>query len=207
MERLVEFIKQTPSWGTIVAVVAVSLSLVAQLLRSRLVRFRVVRNVEFANAKLAEVEQLFSIDSKNETRLEEARHVLRRQETSARWNKWSMHSLVFGQYVVGGVLATSFIQAALSKETVGVLGVLVLVSSLIHQRFRPDLQYRNASERAALLRALIRKAEDEIYAILSSQPEAKTAYSVRQMVSDGLSKIEALELADVSTGNGHEAAR
>ena len=207
MEKILDIIKQAPDWGATAAAAAIIVSLITQFLKTRLlqVRFK-MQDVQFANERIVEEEKAPIIDFEADTRLAEARYALGRQETSARWNKWSMHSLVFGQYIVGGVLATSFIQSALSKETVGVLGLLVLVSSLIHQRFRPDLQYRNAKERASLLRVLIRKAEDEIYAIRSSHPDAKTVRIVRQMVSDGLSKIEALELADVTTGNRNDAA-
>jgi hypothetical protein len=149
-------------------------------------------SVQFANERVEE------IDYERDTRLSQARSVLKRQESSAKWNKWIGHSLTFGQYVVGGILATSFVQASLSKEAVGFLGVLVLVSSLIYQRFRPDLHYRATRERAVQLRLLIRKAEDDVYVIQQGKGTAKTVEDVWQMVSEGLTRIEQEELADIN---------
>lgn len=39
------------------------------------------------------------------------------------------------QYIIGGVLASSFVQGLLNPPWVGVLGVLVLVASLFKQQF------------------------------------------------------------------------
>ena len=178
-------------------------ALAIRLFVSRIRTFRIGGvSDQFANEKVEE------IDYERDTRLENARTALREQESSAKWNKWTVHSLTFGQYIIGGILATSFVQSSLSKEVVGFLGVLVLISSLIHQRFRPDLQYRAAKERAVRLRLLIRKAEDDVYAIRSGR--SKTAMSVedvRQMVSDGLTRIEQAELLDVTNAvNDNDAA-
>jgi|SRR6185437_2967464 len=190
-----------------VAGALVGLSVLSELLKRRFAS-RTERSqeatVQFANDSFFHTDAIPEIDYEADTRLNEARLMLRRQTTLAAWNRWTTHFLAFGQYVVGGVLATSFIQSELSKETVGFLGVLVLVSSLIHQRFRPDVQYRNAKERAAFLTKLIRKAEDEIFAIQRLRPNAKSVQDVRGLVSEGLSKTEASELNDVVVGAHRE---
>lgn len=62
-------------------------------------------------------------------RLRDARAALDRQKTIARTNKRMSIFLITGQYIVGGLLASSFIQQSLAKETVGALGVVVLLSS------------------------------------------------------------------------------
>jgi len=204
MEKFIDAFQNHASLaGVIAATGAFILSLVTKILTGQVSRKFDSLSVEFANEKLEDRER--EIDFESDTRLNEARYALKRQELSASLNKWSSNSLVFGQYVVGGVLASSFIQSALSKEMVGLLGVLVLVSSLIHQKFRPDVQYRNAKERASLLRNLIRMTEDDIYDVRTSRPGAKTVHAIREVVSTELSKIEALELADVAPGSSHVA--
>ncbi len=133
-----------------------------------------------------------------DSRLIEARELLQRQESSAKWNSRAAGSLVFGQYVVGGVLATSFVQQSLSTQTVGLLGVLVLISSLIHQTYRPDVQSRGARERAMRLRKLIRYSEDILFSIRSEIKDAPSIHDVRNIVSRGLTEIEEMELDGVA---------
>ncbi len=133
-----------------------------------------------------------------DSRLNEARELLQRQESSAKWNSRAAGSLVFGQYVVGGVLATSFVQQSLSTQVVGLLGVLVLISSLIHQTYRPDVQSRGARERVMRLRKLIRSVEDILFSVRSEVKDVSAIHDVRQMVSRGLTEIEEMELEEIS---------
>ncbi|MFL6527935.1 MAG: hypothetical protein ACJ8IQ_07555 [Chthoniobacterales bacterium] len=77
-------------------------------------------------------------------RLQDARDALERQQRLASANRWTSRLLTFGQYIIGGLLASSFVQQALSREFVGVLGLLVLVSSLLYQHFRPDIALRGS---------------------------------------------------------------
>ena len=135
-------------------------------------------------------------DPEEECRLTEARRFLERQDSIAAWNKRANASLTFSQYIVGGVLATSFMQNVLSKELVGFLGVIVLVSKLIHQHYRPDVSFQSARYRAFRLRKLIRTAEDNLYALQQGEQNEVTLYDIRQMISKGLSLIEEDELAE-----------
>lgn len=144
-----------------------------------------------------------------DVRLNEARDYLQRQEAMARWNCRAAASLTFSQYIVGGILATSFVQEALPREVVGFLGLLVLIASLIHHRYRPDIYARCARERAVQLRALIRKAEDALYAIRSGKADAPSLLKIRKMVSEGLAEVEVSELHDTDSdrdeGAGNQA--
>lgn len=135
-------------------------------------------------------------DPTEDSRLSEARRELERQESIARWNARADGSLVFGQYIIGGVLASSFVQQSLLAHVIGILGVLVLLSSLIRQRYRPDLQAQGARHRIFSLRTLIREVEDDLFALRNGQENAPSIYQVRQKVSSGLSKIEETELVD-----------
>ena len=98
-------------------------------------------------------------------RLDEAREMQRRQYSLATVSIWSARLLTFGQYVIGGVLASSFVQQKTSPEVIGVFGVLVLLASLITQHYHPELSAQVASQKAELLGVLIRESEDRIVVI------------------------------------------
>lgn len=136
-------------------------------------------------------------DPENDSRLPQIRDALMWQESIAKWNGRASGSLVFGQYIIGGVLASSFVQESLTAQIVGLLGVLVLMSSLVHQRYRPDLQASDARYRMLKLKALIREIEDDLFALKSGTELALTVYEIRQKASAGLSQAEEHELIDV----------
>lgn len=144
-------------------------------------------------------------DWEKDTRLSDARQALVEQKSAAKWNSRTVNSLTFGQYIIGGVLATSFVQSSLSATGTGFLGVLVLVSSLIHQRYRPDVKAKNGYDRAARLKQLIRDAEDIVFD-LKRQQDAQNITKVRQLISKGLADIERSELNDLGESNGGEPA-
>ena len=115
-----------------------------------------------------------------DSRLAELRGELTRYQALAKWNRRAGALLTFGQYVVGGALASSFIQQSLSPNIVGSLGLLVLISSLIHQRVRPDLLENGASQKANILRNLIRTVEDDVFALENNYPEAPSMLAIRK---------------------------
>jgi hypothetical protein len=101
----------------------------------------------------------------DQTRIDEVRDAIIRNDSIARWAGRSNGFLIFTQVVIGGVLATSFAQGQLNQSVIGFLGVLVLVSSLVHQQFRPDLKHKGARRRVAKLKHLLREAEDGVFEI------------------------------------------
>ena len=138
-------------------------------------------------------------DKKEMVRLYEARNLLERQENFASWNKVSSNLLTFSQYVVGGILASSFIQENLSSQVIGAIGVIVLLASLIHQRFRPDAAAIGAKKRVIRLKSIIRKAEDMLFDLEQSEDGASTVSEIRKFVSDGIEQIESSELVDFTS--------
>jgi hypothetical protein len=101
-------------------------------------------------------------------RLNEVKQALVNQKGSARIAKISSNLLNGGQYVIGGLLASSFVQESLSPRSVGVLGVLVLIASLFKQQFHPELNAEDARKKASKLQALVRSSEDQL-AILDAK--------------------------------------
>jgi len=146
-------------------------------------------------------EDISEPDQEDDIRLDEARASLYRQESIAKWSCRAAASLTFSQYVVGGILASSFVQDSLSNEITGFLGILVLASSLVHHHYRPDIYSREARQRAARLRTLIRVSEDLLYAIKHGKQGAPSLYTIRKTMSEGLAEIEANELKDIESDN------
>ncbi len=75
---------------------------------------------------------------------------------------WASHLLTFGQYVIGGVLASAFMQNNLTPKVIGFSGVLVLCASLINQQYHPEVRARDATQKAKELGSLIRDSEDQL---------------------------------------------
>jgi len=132
-----------------------------------------------------------------ERRLGEAKLEVERQDGIAWRNQLASSLLTFGQYIIGGALASSFIQDSLSKPIIGTLGVLVLLSSLIHQRYRPDIKVRGAKERIYKLRSLIRETEDALVAFHAHPANAVPLEVIIRSLTSGLNETIALENRDI----------
>jgi hypothetical protein len=129
-------------------------------------------------------------------RLQEVEAELSRQNLvsqSARLTTWG---LTLGQYIIGGLLASSFLQEQLPHQFAGFLGVLVLLSTLIYQNFRPDKQMRLAEIKKVRLRALYRTTEDDLQAISDKVPTAPTTDQIRRKLTAELSAIEGIEFEE-----------
>jgi hypothetical protein len=132
-----------------------------------------------------------------EARISEVRAAIRRQRVSERLSGISSAALTFSQYVVGAVLATSFVQQSLSNRTIGGLGVVVVFASVCHQRYRPDVIHRQAKARRARLAKALRQAEDQLFAISEKRDNAPSAIRVAQSLSRGLDELELGGLEEV----------
>jgi hypothetical protein len=126
-------------------------------------------------------------------RLAEARTAVKAQDATAARNRIASTLLTFGQTVIGGVLATSFVQESLSRAIVGTLGVLVLLSSLIHQRYRPDLKTDDARERSYRLRVLIRAVENDLAAVEAHRAAAPSLEKILKKLTAGINEVERLD--------------
>ena len=132
-----------------------------------------------------------------ETRLREARTMEDRQQRIARWSSWADGFLTTGHYVVGGVLATSFAQQQLPGSVAGGLGLVVLVSSIAQQRFRPERTAITAKRIAAQLRRLLRETEDDL-SVAAKPPDEVALREAVQRLSRGLTEIELSEVEALS---------
>lgn len=68
-------------------------------------------------------------------------------------------------------MTTAFIQKSLSPQIIGIFGLIVLISSLVNQHYRPAANAREASLKAAELSRIIRETEDRMVAIETSRKD------------------------------------
>jgi hypothetical protein len=95
-------------------------------------------------------------------RINEANQALNGQKSVAWWSSFASVLLTVGQYIVGGLLASSFVQNSLTPRLIGVLGLIVLFASISKQHFHPEVNAANARGKAGQLRALARTSEDDL---------------------------------------------
>jgi hypothetical protein len=130
-------------------------------------------------------------------RIEEARDAFRGQTSSAKWSGRSGNLLTVGQYIIGGLLASSFVQESLSPRLVGSLGLLVLLASLIKQHFHPEASAETACKKAAQLKGLIRTSEDQLAIldakIASGQDHTDAMISLLMTITERLTEIDTPE--------------
>jgi hypothetical protein len=137
-----------------------------------------------------------------ENRLSELKNYLAKQESVAFWNKISGGLLTAGQFIIGGLLTSSFMQENLSSSALGSLGLFVLLSSLIYKAFRPDLKSSAARNRATSLKNTLRLAHDKYNTIKleNSGNSKQLAFAENELASDisaQIAKIEAVEHQDL----------
>jgi hypothetical protein len=127
-------------------------------------------------------------------RLQEAARLRSEQLRAARWSKIAANFLTIAQYVIGGVLASSFVQETLTPKWVGALGVLVLVASLFKQQFHPELNAENARQKALRLQYLIRSSEDQLAILdaktVSGQDHSDAMITLMTQMTQILTEIE-----------------
>jgi preprotein translocase subunit SecF len=116
------------------------------------------------------------------------------QDKKARISSWSSNLLTVAQYVIGGVLASSFVQESLTPKWVGALGVLVLVASLFKQQFHPEIDAEQARKKSAQAVALVRSSEDRL-AILDAKTSSGEDHSdamakLMTEITQGLNEVE-----------------
>lgn len=142
---------------------------------------------------------LDQIDFEDHSRLDEIRTLQIRYQRQARRNALSFNLLVFGQYIIGALLASNFIQESVNPKYIGILGVLVLLSSAIQQRFRPDVLSTQAKYRLTKCNQIIRILEDGVFEIKAGTRKPSQIVSLRSLASRGLNDLENHEYAGVET--------
>jgi|ERR1700722_677127 len=133
-------------------------------------------------------------------RINEAVKARAEQLGTAKWSKVSSNSLIIAQYIIGGVLATSFVQESLKPKWIGAMGVVVLIASLFRQQFHPEINAQEAQAKASKLKALIRASEDQLAIldakIASGQDHSDAMIALLTTIRERLTEIEDPEAVD-----------
>jgi len=144
-----------------------------------------------------------TLDQKRErhlkNRLDEMKAAIQKYEREAWVTRWSNNLLIAGQYVVGGTLASSFTQESLSSQTVGILGLIVLVATIFHQRYRPDVKSRVAKAKVSLLRSSLRRIEDEL--VMTDSPNKTKIINRVTRVLNKVDEDDEWEIEDETESN------
>ena len=88
-------------------------------------------------------------------------------------------------------------QQSLTPNIIGLLGLLVLLSSIVKQQYHPDVRARIAGQKAARLQALIRETNDRLVAIKTageSEDDVKAVLALVTKLTSVLNEMDAYHL-------------
>jgi hypothetical protein len=128
-----------------------------------------------------------------ERRLDYADSKILQYENDSTVNGYIKGMLLIGQYVIGALLTSAFVQRSLPADIVGAAGLLVLVCSTWNERFRPDLKEKGAKKRAQLLRAIRMTVDNSLTELRSGLLGAASTSDLLEKVTQRISEVEASE--------------
>ncbi len=148
----------------------------------------------FARLLVSPLRRTPTDDLEGRTRIREARKVLAQQRFTEKVYGLTNRLLVFFQYVVGGILASSFVQQQLTGAQLGFLGVLVLLAQLFGKHFNPELVARGAMRRKVFLHNALAKAEDSAFTLNEGTDSKESQSEIRRKLSAALELVRRSEL-------------
>jgi len=129
-------------------------------------------------------------------RLAETTIQQKRNQITGRILMFSSTVLTATQIIIGTVMTTELIKNLLSPTLVGIMGIAVIVSSSINQKFSPGVGAQIAFQKADLFKALIRDAENKVVILLTEtnpdQDDPKPVNELTTKFSTEVRKIEAI---------------
>ncbi|MBC7879301.1 MAG: hypothetical protein H7Y59_19195 [Anaerolineales bacterium] len=177
-----QFLYYSTNLATIFSVILTVLSVIATVYLQRLK----------TEEKLVGTKNTLTVEGERDhltNRMIEAKAILQKLKKQAQTSKNLNSYLIIAQFVVGTTLASSFIQQSLPSFVIGILGVVVLVSTVFRQQFRPDVQFSIANAKAQYLEIEIRNVEDEDYKRKRGDANAPTDSKIISMISKALNKV------------------
>jgi hypothetical protein len=141
-------------------------------------------------------------------RLEDIIEERERQQSTSKWLGITSTFLMFGQYIIGAILTSSFIQHSLSAGWISGLGLMVIICSATKQHFHIDANAQTAEASAKRLRNLVRYSQDQI-AILearSANGEDRTDAFIA-LLNDMTERLSRIENAEPSAITKKEAGK
>ena len=95
-------------------------------------------------------------------RLSETKQAYKNEKFKENFSQLSNGLLIFTQYVIGGLLLSSFVQQNFTSGTIGSLGVVVLAATIVNQKFRPDLNASVSKTKVSWLFSTIIRVENRL---------------------------------------------
>jgi hypothetical protein len=150
-----------------------------------------------AGALSSQIQVNFQISHNHlQRRIAEATIQQKRNQITGRILMFSSTVLTATQIVIGTVMTTELIKNLLSPTLVGIMGIAVIVSSSINQKFSPGVGAQIAFQKADLFKALIRDAENKVVILLTEtnpdQDDPKPVNELTTKLSAEVRKIEAI---------------
>lgn len=180
--------------ATVATIIPALLSIIASFVQQRY-KTAAEESINLFNDAVQNVDDKENIIKRRQnhlnTRMNEVASAIKRYNSEARIQNFSNGSLVFGQYVVGIALTSSFLQESLTPTWIGILGLIVLLTTVVHQKYRPDLKARVATLKANLLKTTIRKVQDDLST--SEDPEIN---KLIWRLTQALNKVEIEEIEE-----------
>lgn len=174
--------------ATVAAIVAIALIILAALAASK----RFYRQSSGLDQRIEKASKL-----EKDANLPELWKERDSQESSFKRNKFSSNALKIGQYLLGTILASAFIQETIPGPVTGALGVLVLFATVSQQHFRPDVVYRGSHLRMALLDDVERRAKNDLFKFEKKEVTARSIYEIREEISEVLKEVDEKEIEDL----------
>jgi hypothetical protein len=110
---------------------------------------------------------------------------------------WIKRVLLIGQYVIGALLTSAFVQRSLPPDIVGVAGLLVLICSTWNEHFRPDLKEKGAKNRAVLLLNVQRTIANGLAELRSGGKDSPSTSVLLDELTQALHEVEKSEADEV----------
>lgn len=125
-----------------------------------------------------------------EHQLEEAKSILANQRLLEK--KGFRYDLLLrsGQYVAGGILVTGLFHIDFAPTIIGLLGLLVLISTFVHHISYPDVKRISATAQISKLQRLIRTAEANLAEQALEEKSAVDMPSLTRYAADTLDEIQ-----------------
>ena len=115
---------------------------------------------------------------------------IRSEARKERWYRRSAVLLRVAQYVVGGALASNYVQTAFGTGELAIVGLLVLMSSLLDQAFHPETRAADARIKNSRLAQL--KRESGLMWVRYQDPatEKPDIEPLLSLLTEGLNELE-----------------
>jgi len=138
-------------------------------------------------------------------RIQDATEELETQLSRERRSKFASSTLIVGQYILGAVIASSFVQQHLDPTLIGSLGVLVLVASGVKDRFHPEIDAEDAKRKATQYENLIETTKDALVpldtAINDGVDQSDKMTALMNNMTARMTQIENSEVSKPDTPN------